>query len=86
MVMKFKVVDYVGGNGKPSIRCIRVTNALRGKPQEAGDVLCWCRDQFGTNTEGTGSSDYRWCVSRDGYSSYYFRNPEDCEWFLLKWS
>ena len=81
--MKFKVVDYVGGNGDIWKRAIRQTNGLRGKPQEAVEVYRWCREQFGpVPTDITA----RWCCSHDGYSAYYFRNPEDCEWFLLRWS
>jgi hypothetical protein len=96
MVMKFKVMDYVGGNGNIWKRAIRLTNGLRGEPQEAVEVYWWCREQFGMNSEGPEqfgmnsegptSHGVRWCCSRDGYSAYYFRNSEDCEWFLLRWS
>ena len=84
--MKFKVMDYVGGNGDIWKRCIRQTNSLRGKPQEAVEVYRWCREQFGMNSEGPTSHGVRWCSSRDGYSAYYFRDPEDCAFFLLRWS
>jgi len=83
MVMKFKVDDYVGGNGDIWKRCIRVTNPLRGKPQEADQMILWCEQQFGPRVRDITAT---WSVGRDGYSSYYFRNSEDCEWFLLKWS
>jgi hypothetical protein len=83
MAMKFKVMDYVGRNGDIWKRCIRQTNPLRGKPQDADEVIRWCEQQFGPTIWNITAT---WSVGGDGYSSYYFRNPEDCEWFLLRWS
>ena len=81
--MKFKVVDYVGGNGDIWKKCLRLTNPLRGKPQEVDEVIRWCEEQFGPRVRDITA---RWSFSRDGYSAYYFRNQQDCEWFLLRWA
>ena len=82
MVMKFKVVEHVI-NGESWKRAIRMTNAIRGKPQEADEVYRWCNKQFGPVPS---DNTVKWCCSYDGYSAYYFRDPADCAWFLLKWS
>ena len=83
--MKFQVMDCIGGNGDIWKRCVRMTNPLRGKPQEADQMILWCEEQFGPRVHDITAT---WSVGRDGYSysSDYFRNPEDCQWFLLRWS
>lgn len=51
-------------------------------PEEVPDVLGWCEDTFGLRSFHIDS------VIRWGYSGgdIWFRNREDVDWFLLRWS
>ena len=78
MAIKLRVSDYYRSNGT-------VWKQVAYYPA-ADEMRRWCEKQFGLYEKLNLAEDRRWSISLDGHSTFFFRNPEDCEWFLLRWS
>ena len=83
MVMKFRVSDYHRSNGTV---CKQVLYESGGLPESQSELYHWCTEQFGPFEPAVLPEDRSWSISLDGHSTFFFRNPEVCEWFLLRWS
>jgi hypothetical protein len=80
MVMKFRVSDYHRSNGTVWKQIFSMDRGLES------ELFFWCVEQFGPFEPAVLPEDRRWSISLDKYSTYYFRNPQDCTAFLLRWS
>ena len=86
MSIKLRVSDYYRSNGTvwKQVACTRPEPYEYGPPAPA--LRSWCVEQFGPLDDAVLSEDRRWSISLDNHSTYYFRNPQDCTAFLLRWS
>lgn len=84
MVMKFRVSNHRRSNGTVWKKVLFESGTPWASNQS--ELYHWCTEQFGPFEPAVLPEDRRWSISLDTWSTYYFRNAEDCEWFLLRWS
>lgn len=84
MVMKFRVSDYHRSNGTVWKQVLVVSDIPWAENQSK--LFLWCTEQFGPFEPYVSPEDRRWSISLDKQSYYYFRDPQDCTAFLLRWS
>ena len=52
-------------------------------PKDWTDIIEWSVDTFGpTPKDGVWTPNARWYVNN---AKFWFRDPKDLEWFILKW-